>query len=153
VISTLEAISRAKKQGLDLVAINSKIHPPVCKILDYGKFRFDQSKRDKELAKSQRDARVNIKEVQLRPVIDQHDLLTKARKAAAFIQAGDKVKVVMKFRGREIHHSDIGRKVMEEFLSHIGEHKLERPITFSERQMFAVAAPLALVNISSNTVG
>lgn len=141
VVSLNDALNRARQAGLDLVAINPKSQPPVCKLLDFGKFKFEQSKREKEAAKAARDSRVDVKEVQLRPVIDQHDLKTKARKAEQFLKDGDKVKVVLKFRGREISHSELGRKVMEEFLGLIGEHKLERPITFNERQMFAIAAP------------
>lgn len=142
VVGIQDALNRARQEGLDLVAINPKAQPPVCKILDFGKFKFDQSKREKEAARAQRESRVDVKEVQLRPVIDQHDLQTKARKAEQFLKAGDKVKVVLKFRGREISHSELGRKVMEQFLSLVGDHKLERPITFNERQMFAIAAPL-----------
>lgn len=141
VISLNDAMNRAKSAGLDLVAINPKSSPPVCKILDLGKFKFEQRKREKEVAKAARESRVDVKEIQLRPVIDQHDLKTKARKAEQFLKDGDKVKVVLKFRGREISHSELGRKVMEEFLVLIGDHKLERPITFNERQMFAIAAP------------
>ncbi len=144
VVSLNDALNRARQAGLDLVAINPKSTPPVCKILDYGKFKFEQSKKDKELARAARESRIDVKEVQLRPVIDQHDLETKARKAVAFLAAGDKVKVVLKFRGREISHSELGRKVMNDFLALLGDHKLERPITFNERQMFALAAPIGV---------
>lgn len=142
VISTQEALNRAKQAGLDLVAISPNSNPPVCKILDFGKFKFDQSKREKEAAKAQREARIEVKEIQLRPVTDQHDLLTKARKAQGFLKDGNKIKLVLKFRGREIHHADMGRKVMESFLEAIGDHKLERPITMNERQLFAIIVPL-----------
>lgn len=142
VVKTTDALWRAKQAGLDLVAIQAQANPPVCKILDYGKFRFEQQKREKDAAKARRAAIIEVKEIQLRPVTDTADLATKARKAAAFLASGDKVKIIVKFKGREIHHSDMGRKVLESFLEAIGEHKLERPITMSERQMFTVAAPV-----------
>ncbi len=142
VVKTSDAMWRAKQAGLDLVAIQSQSNPPVCKILDYGKFRFEQQKREKEAAKARRAAIIDTKEIQLRPVTDSNDLATKAKKAASFLAAGDRVKIIMKFKGREIHHSEMGRKVLESFLSSIGEHKLERPITLSERQLFTIAGPV-----------
>lgn len=137
---TLDAIKRARAQGLDLVAVNAKSVPPVCKILDFGKFRYEQQKRDKEAAKKSREAAIEVKEVQLRPVTDSHDIGIKAKRAVGFLDDGDKVKVVVKFKGREIHHKEMGTKVINEFLALLGEHKLEKPIQMNERQMFTIVA-------------
>ena len=108
VMSTAEAIKRAREQGLDLVEINPKAVPPVCKILDYGRFKYDEKKRKRETKRKQ--TVVEIKEVKLRPKTDDHDLETKLRHARRFIEAGHKVKCTVRFRGREITHPEkIGR--------------------------------------------
>lgn len=141
VIPTVEARRRAANEGLDLVAINISNGIPICKILDYGKFKYDQSRKDRENAKKNREARVELKEIQLRPTTDSNDLMVKAKRAQGFLEDGDKVKVVMKFKGREITHLDVGAHVMQEFLKNIADFKLERPVARSERQLFAILAP------------
>lgn len=143
VFLTIDAIKRAKNVGLDLVAVNAKSMPPVCKILDYGKFRYEQQKRDKELAKKARASQTEVKEIQLRPVTDTHDISIKAKRGAGFLEEGHKIKVVVKFKGREIHHKDMGTKVINEFLTALGEHKLEKPIQMSDRQMFTIVTAAA----------
>lgn len=140
---TNDAIRRAREAGMDLVAVNIKSVPPVCKILDYGKFRYEQQKREKEIAKKARASQTEVKEIQLRPVTDSHDIAIKAKRAQQFLEDGDKVKIIVKFKGREIHHKEIGHKVLQEFLAAIGEHKLEKPVAMSERQLFTIAAPVA----------
>lgn len=141
VISLIEARNRARQVGLDLVAINMANGMPVCKILDYGKFKYDESRRAKEAAKKSRESRVELKEIQLRPTTDSNDLKVKAKRAQGFLEDGDKVKVIIKFKGREITHLDVGASVMHEFLSHLSDYKFERPVSRSERQLFAIIAP------------
>lgn len=141
VIPTVEARRRAATAGLDLVAINISDGIPICKILDYGKFKYDQSRKDRENAKKNREARVDLKEIQLRPTTDSNDISIKAKRAQGFLEDGDKVKVIMKFKGREITHLDVGFHVMQDFLAAITDYKLERPVQRSERQLFAILAP------------
>lgn len=143
VISTLEARRRATAVGLDLVAINISNGVPICKILDYGKFKYEQSRKDRENAKKNRESRVEVKEIQLRPTTDSNDINIKAKRAQGFLDDGDKVKIIMKFKGREISHIDVGANVMKQFLTALTEYKLERPVARSERQLFAILAPVA----------
>jgi translation initiation factor IF-3 len=141
VISTYDALQQARNQGLDLVAINEKSTPPVCKILDYGRFKYEQARKQKELDKKNRESRIELKEIQLRPTIDQNDLLIKAKRAQGFLNEGDKVKLVMRFKGREITHTEVGRQVVQQFLDALTDFKFERPVSMSERQLFAILAP------------
>lgn len=143
VIPTLEARRRATVAGLDLVAINISNGVPICKILDYGKFKYEQSRKERENAKKNREAQVALKEIQLRPTTDSNDIAVKAKRAQGFLNDGDKVKVVMKFKGREITHLNVGFDVMTSFIDALTDYKLERPIARSERQLFAIiqAAP------------
>jgi len=141
VISLMEARNRARLAGLDLVAVNIANGIPVCKILDYGKFKYDESRRAKEAAKKSRESRIELKEIQLRPTTDVNDLKVKAKKAQGFLEDGNKVKVIIKFKGREITHVDVGTNVMNEFFSYVEGFKFERPVARSERQLFAIIAP------------
>ena len=141
VMSTLEARRRANVAGLDLVAINISNGVPICKIMDFGKFKYDQSRKDRENAKKTREARVDLKEIQLRPTTDVNDLKVKAKRAQGFLEDGDKVKVIIKFKGREITHLDVGASVMQEFLAELSDFKFERPVARSERQLFTILAP------------
>ena len=102
VIPYFKALNTAEEQGLDLILINASTHPPVCKIGDLGKYKYEQQKRQKELDRKNRENRIEIKEVQLRPGIDRHDLDIKIRHIKEWILEGDKVKIVIKFRGREM---------------------------------------------------
>ncbi|MBQ3355560.1 MAG: translation initiation factor IF-3 [Oscillospiraceae bacterium] len=108
-----EAMAMADEQELDLVKINPNAVPPVCKIMDYGKFRFDQLKRDKEAKKNQRV--VEIKEIRMSPGIDTNDLNTKMRSAIKFLKEGNRVKVTVRFRGREMAHTEIGEELLIRF--------------------------------------
>jgi len=109
VIPVKQALKIAAEKGLDLVEVAPTARPPVCKIMDYGKYRFEQSKREKEAKKNQKI--ITIKEVKLRPNIEDHDFMTKAKNAEKFLSNGDKVKVTIMFRGREITHPDLGRQL------------------------------------------
>ena len=108
-----EALKKAEQKNLDLVKIAPNANPPVCKIMDYGKYRFEQSKREKEAKKNQRI--VETKEIRLSVNIDTHDFDTKVNHAIKFLQAGNKVKVSIRFRGREMAHAHLGNGIMEKF--------------------------------------
>ena len=113
VMPTSQAQRLADSQGLDLVEITPNAVPPVCKIMDYGKYRFDREKKEKEAKKKQQV--VELKEIQLSPRIDTHDFETKAKQACKFLSSGNKVRVVMRFRGREMSHMAIGQEIMKKF--------------------------------------
>lgn len=119
VVSVKEAMNLAQEKNLDLVKIAPQSKPPVCKIMNYGKYRFDQMKKEKEAKKKQKT--MEVKEVRLSPNIDSHDLETKQKNAAKFLEKGDKVKVSVRFRGREMTHTEIGREVLNQFAEGISE--------------------------------
>lgn len=119
VLSTYEAMKLAEEANMDLVEIVSTSNPPVCKIMDYGKFRYDQTKRAKESKKATHQ--IKVKEVKLKPNIDENDLQTKLRHAKEFITKGFKVKVTLMFRGREMEHTQIGHKLVERFCADMEE--------------------------------
>lgn len=110
ILSQSDALERAFKAGLDLVEISPNADPPVCKILDYGKYKFEEQKRRAEIRKKQKI--IEIKEIQLRPGIDKHDFDVKMRSARKFIEEGDKLKVTLRFRGRELSHQELGMDVL-----------------------------------------
>ena len=114
IMPTSDALEAATKRNLDLVKISPQANPPVCKIMDYGKYRFELAKKEKENRKNQKV--VNIKEVRLSPSIDNHDFETKLKNACKFLKNGDKVKVSVRFRGREIHHTAIGEEILDRFV-------------------------------------
>ena len=113
IMSSSKALELAYDQGMDLVMMASQAQPPVCKIMDYGKFRFEREKREKEAKKKQQV--IELKEIQLSCRIDTHDFDTKVKHAHRFLAAGNKVRVVMKFKGREMSHMHIGKEVIEKF--------------------------------------
>nr|WP_302685993.1 translation initiation factor IF-3 [uncultured Romboutsia sp.] len=119
VMSAKEAQTIANNKNLDLVMISPNANPPVCKIMDYGKYKYEQSRKEKESKKKQKV--VNIKEVRLRPGIEANDLNTKANQAIKFLKKGDKVKVELRFRGRELGHKNIGKEVMLKFIDIVKE--------------------------------
>ena len=113
IMSSSEALDIAARKNLDLVKISPQAKPPVCKIMDYGKYRFELAKKEKENRKNQKV--VNLKEVRLSPSIDNHDFETKLKNACKFLKNGDKVKVSVRFRGREIHHAALGEELLDRF--------------------------------------
>lgn len=119
IMPTKEAQSMANNKNLDLVMISPNAQPPVCKIMDYGKYKYEQARKEKESKKKQKV--INIKEVRLRPGIEANDLNTKANQAIKFLKKGDKVKVELRFRGRELGHKDIGKEVMLKFIDIVKE--------------------------------
>ena len=140
VMPTRQAMEMAEQAGLDLVKIAANAQPPVCKLMDYDKHRYEQSKRERDLRKNQRV--VTLKEVQLSATIEENDVQTKFRNAVKFLQDGDKVKVSIRFRGRQIAHGDIGMKIMQDFASRIEEYgTFERRPMLEGRHMIMILAP------------
>ncbi|GIX09380.1 MAG: translation initiation factor IF-3 [Elioraea sp.] len=140
VLPTREALWRAREAGLDLVEISPNADPPVCKILDFGKYKYEQQKKKNEARKKQKV--VEIKEIKIRPNIDDHDYDVKMRQARNFIGEGDKVKVTLRFRGRELAHVDLGMKVLERVKGELdGIAKVEQMPRMENRQMIMVLAP------------
>ncbi len=140
VLSTREAIARAFAVGLDLVEISPNAEPPVAKIQDYGKFKYEQQKKRNEARKKQKI--VEIKEVKVRPNIDENDYQVKLRSMKNFIGEGDKVKVTLRFRGREMAHQELGVKVLERIRGDMDtETKVEQMPKMENRQMVMVLSP------------
>ena len=140
VVSVKEALAIAEEKNLDLVEISPQAQPPVCKIMDYGKYRFEQAKREKETKKNQKI--VNIKEVKMSPSIDVHDFNTKVNQALKFLKSGDKVKITVKFRGRELHHTALGQDVLERVAVALAEvGTVEKQAKLEGRNMAMVVAP------------
>ena len=142
VMSIQQALELAEDRGLDLAKIQPQAHPPVCKLLDYDKYRYEQAKRERENRKNQRV--VEVKEVQLSATIEENDVNTKAKMAIKFLEGGDKVKVSIRFRGRQITHSEIGRKVMDDFAERCKDVSMvERRPALDGRNMIMILAPKA----------
>ncbi len=140
VVSKSDALQRAFAAGLDLVEISPNADPPVCKILDYGRFRYEAQKKKNEARKKQKI--IDVKEIKMRPNIDSHDYDVKMRAANRFIGEGDKVKVTMRFRGREMVHQDLGLKVLHKVRGELEEiAKVEQFPKLEGRQMIMVLAP------------
>lgn len=142
IIALYEALAMAEEQGLDLVEIVPGSSPPVCKIMNFGKFRYDQSKREKENKKATHQ--IKLKEVKLKPNIDVHDLETKTRHARDFLLSGNKVKITCTFRGREMLHPEIGDKIVREMCQQLEEiSTAESPPKMMGRMLLVVLAPAA----------
>jgi translation initiation factor IF-3 len=140
VVSLAEAQQRADDTGLDLVEVSPNADPPVCKILDYGKFKYESQKKANAARKRQKV--IEVKEIKMRPNIDANDYNIKMRKIHAFLAEGDKVKVTMRFRGRELAHQGIAMNVLEQVRDEVGETaKIEQFPRMEGRQMIMVMAP------------
>ena len=140
IMSLRQAMEIAEQKNLDLVKIAPQANPPVCKIIDYGKFRFEQAKREKEARKNQRV--VEIKEVRLSLNIDTHDFETKKNHALRFISEGNKVKASIRFRGREMGHPELGLEIMRRFADAMSEvANVEKPAKLEGRTMLMFLAP------------
>ncbi|WP_347490781.1 translation initiation factor IF-3 [Desulfoscipio sp. XC116] len=140
VLPTREAFKLAEEKQLDLVEIAPQAKPPVCRIMDYGKFRYEQSKREKEARKNQRI--INVKEVKLRPNIEDHDFEVKAKNAVRFLKDGDKVKVTIMFRGRQIVHPDLGKKLLVRMAEQVTDlANVERQPKLEGKNMIMILAP------------
>jgi len=140
VLTLHEAIARAEQDGLDLVEISPGSNPPVCKIINFGKFRYDQTKREKESKKAQHQ--VKVKEMKLKPNIGVHDLETKSQQIRDFLVKGNKVKVTCTFRGREMAHPEIGDKLMRKLCDDLEDIATpESPLKMLGRMLIVVLAP------------
>jgi translation initiation factor IF-3 len=140
VVAFFDALKLAEDAGLDLVEIAPNSEPPVCKILDYGKFRFNEQKKQAEARKKQKT--VEVKEIKLRPGIDDHDYDVKMRAMKGFFEDGDKVKVTLRFRGREMAHQDIGMRVLDRVRTDTADlAKVESEPNMEGRQVVMVLAP------------
>ena len=140
VMTSSEALKAAQYRSLDLVKIAPQAQPPVCKIMDYGKYRFEAAKKEKEARKNQNI--VSIKEIRLSPSTDSHDLTTKINQARKFLDKKDKVKVTVRFRGREVNHSSLGKVLLDKFAEAIEDVAVvEKNAKLEGKNMFMVIAP------------
>jgi translation initiation factor IF-3 len=141
IIPTRDAMEMARSRGLDLVEVAPNAVPPVCRIMDYGKFRYEQSRKERESRRNQHV--IELKEVRIRPKIDDHDLETKGRQAAKFLEAGDKVKMTVLFRGREMAHPDIGKALLDQLADMLRPHgTIEQTPRLEGRTMTMMLNPL-----------
>jgi translation initiation factor IF-3 len=139
VVSSKKALDIAYERKLDLVKVAPNAKPPVCRIMDYGKYKYELAKKEKEAKKNQKV--INVKEVRLTPSIESHDLNVKAKRAIEFLKSGDKVKVSVRFRGRELGHTDIGKEVLLEFAditSEVGSIEKEPKLEGKNMVMYLV---------------
>ena len=140
-LNTQEAIDIAKKEGLDLIEISPNASPPVCKIIDIGKYKYDLQKKANKAKRKQKV--VNLKEIKLRPVTDIHDYNFKIKNAQKFLEKGDKVKFTVKFRGREMQHTHLGNELMNRIIGDIAKlGKVEVKPKFEGRQIIMIVQPL-----------
>jgi translation initiation factor IF-3 len=139
-VETMTAIKMALEAGMDLVEISPNNNPPVCKIMDYGKYKYSAQKKAAEARKKQKV--VEIKEIKLRPMIDDHDYDVKMRAMQRFFEEGDKVKITLRYRGREMAHQEIGTKLLDKVKADVAEFaKVEQDARFEGRQVVMVLAP------------
>ena len=144
IVTAREAISLAEERGLDLVEVAPNAVPPVCRLLDYGKFRYEQSQKEREARKNQKQA--ELKQIRLMPKTDEHDMGVKANQARRFILRGDKVKFNVRFRGREMAHPDIGRKMLEQIAEQLRDISVvEQKPLMEGRVLSLLLAPTAKV--------
>ena len=137
-----EALALAREANLDLYCISPQATPPVCKILDFGKYRYTLEKKQKENAKKQKAMIQDLKQIQLSPVIDKHDIETKVRHATNFLKNGDKVKVSVRFKGRQLAHPEVGEDVMNRFIAMVGDAGVvEKKPVMDGRNLIATLAP------------
>ena len=136
-MATFEALRIAQERGLDLVEVAPTAMPPVCRLMDYGRFKYEQTKKEREARKNQKI--VELKEVRLTPRTDEHDVAAKSKMIQKFLEDGDKVKVTIRFRGRELAHPQLGRQVLEEISNTLtGVAIVERPPLLEGRSMFMI---------------
>ena len=140
VVPTQDALRQARDLDLDLVEVAPQADPPVCRIMDYGKYKYERDIRQKEARKKQ--SRVEVKEIKFRPKIDRHDYATKKGHVERFLRAGAKVKITIMFRGREMAHTDLGRKILDQLITELGDTIVVEAMPKQEgRNMIMVIAP------------
>ncbi|MBM4457903.1 MAG: translation initiation factor IF-3 [Chloroflexi bacterium] len=140
VMPTFEALRLAQERSLDLVEVAPNAAPPVCRLLDFGKFQYERQKREREARKAQKV--IEVKEIRLRPRTGEHDINTKARKALGFLEEGSKVKVAVRFRGREITHPEVAREQLADFVEKLGDAAvIEQQPAMEGPNLFMLFAP------------
>lgn len=140
ILLTKDALNLAEEKEMDLVVISPNATPPVCKIMDFGKYVYEQQKKEKEAKKKQKV--INIKEIRLSATIEDHDITIKSNNARKFLLDGDKVKVTVRFRGREIENSKVGHKILNSFVEKLGDDcVVEKPAKQEGRNMILILAP------------
>jgi len=140
VVTIEDALARANEAGLDLLEVSPNAAPPVCKLIDYGKYRYEQQKKANVARKKQKI--IQLKELKMRPTIEEHDYQVKMKAARKFLDAGDKVKFTMRFRGREVAHQDVGMQVFNRIKDELAELiKIESQPRMEGRQMIMIVAP------------
>ncbi|WP_455382867.1 translation initiation factor IF-3 [Salinispira pacifica] len=140
IVPTLDAVRMAQERGMDLVEIAPQANPPVCRILDYGKFKFEQEKKNRETKKKQK--LVKMKEIRMQPKIEEHDLQFKTKHVREFLEEGNKVKVTIRFRGRELAHTELGKEVLDQVLELLEDsYVLDRPALMEGRFMSMIVSP------------
>ncbi len=140
VVSLAEALKIAQEVGLDLIEISPQVTPPVCKVLDYGKYKYEMQKKKNEAKKNQKI--VSIKELKLRPMIDTHDYEVKVKQAKKFLAQGDKVKFTMRYKGREMSANDLGKEILNKLLEDLdGLCKVDSAPKMEGKQMFMIVSP------------
>ncbi|MCB1050804.1 MAG: translation initiation factor IF-3 [Acidobacteria bacterium] len=145
ILTIQEALRMAEESGMDLVEVSPDAEPPVCRILDYGKFRFQQNKKQQDARRKQKT--IQVKEVKFRPRIDDHDYMTKQRHIRKFLEAGHKVRALVAFRGREMVHRELGLKILERLIGEITDIGIiEKDPQMEGRQMFMMVAPIPPAN-------
>jgi len=142
-MNAFAAIDLAEQSGLDLVEVSPNANPPVCKILDYGKYRYEQEKRNREAKKNQ--TIVKLKEIRMQPKIERHDMEFKTKAVAEFLGEGNKVKISVRFRGRELAHTELGKVVLDAILQILTDNEvgynLDRPAMMEGRMMSLIISP------------
>ena len=139
-METREALNISMEKSMDLVLVSGNLDNPVCKIMDYGKYKFEQSKREKESKKKQKI--VELKEIRVTPNIEEHDFSFKSKNARKFLEGGDKVKITVRFRGRELNYLKLGEEVLNKFAEELSEiATLERTPKLEGKNMFLILAP------------
>ncbi len=138
-----DALTLAEYAGFDLVLISPNANPPVCKIMDYNKYKYEKNKKQKEAQKKQRENNLEMKEFRLSPVIDVHDFNTKLKNVSKYLEKGHKIKVTIRFKGRQMAHTEIGRDVLIKFANELeGKASVEQPPKMDGRSMFMLLAPI-----------
>jgi translation initiation factor IF-3 len=141
VMATRDALVMARERGIDLIEVAPQAQPPVCRIMDYGKYKYDQSKKEKEAAKKHKQS--ELKGIQMFPNIEDHDFEVKVRNAIKFLEDGDKVKVTVRFKGRQITHPEFGRQQMDKVVQMTNQvGQVEKPAAFEGRMMTMILSPL-----------
>jgi len=137
-MSAWEALKIAQEKGLDLVEIAPQGRPPVCKIMDYGKYLFEEKKKEKDQKRAQRISQVDTKEIQISPVIQDGDLRVKIKNIQRILDEGDKVRVVVKFAGRQMRHTELGKEIFDKIIAAIPEAIVEKPPVFEGKNLFII---------------